>query len=155
MPHQRAAVKCAHRREADLAVGELQHLQRFWKLQQLGDVVGDQLFRADRHVHGEIFARKDFRVGQIIRRADARDLGRRVEQGRGELARHHIGFVALRDREQQIGVFQARLRQYCRMRRVAAYGAHIEAILQPAQAIRVGIDNGDVVGLRREIFRDG
>ena len=92
---------------------------------------------------------------QIVGRADARDFFRRVEEGGGELARHHIGFVALRHREQQIRVAQARLFQYRGVRGIAANRAHIELVLQRREAFRVGIDDGDVVGLRREIFRDG
>ena len=154
MTYQWPAVKRAHRREADLAVGKLQHLQRFGELQQLDDVIGEQLFRADRHIHREIFRRKNFRMRQIIGRADARDLGRAIEHGRGELARHHIGFITLRYREHQIRVRQSGLFEYGRMRGVTAHRADVEPVLQRAQALGVGIDDGDVVGFRGQVFGD-
>jgi hypothetical protein len=91
---------------------------------------------------------------QVVGRAYARDFCRRVEQGGSQFARHHIGFVALRDRKQQVRVIQPGLLQHGGMRCIAAHGAHVQPVLQRVQAVGIGIDDGDVVGFRSQVFGD-
>jgi hypothetical protein len=149
---QRAAMESAHRDQAHLAAGELEHLQRLRELEELGDVIRDDLLRADRQVDGEIFRREDFRVGEIVSGTDARDLGRDIEHGGGELARHHVGFVALRDREQHVGITRSGLFEDRRMGRVSAHGAQVESVLKRLQPGGVRVDDRDVVRLGHQVF---
>ncbi len=53
---QRPAVERAHRHQAHAAVGEFEHLQRLGELDQLDDVVGEHLLRADGEIHREVLA---------------------------------------------------------------------------------------------------
>ena len=155
MADHRAAMKRAHRDETHLAAREFEHLQRFRKLDQLDNVIGDDLLGADRMIDREAVAREDLRMRQIVGRADARDAGGRIEEFRGELARHEIRFVAARDRENEVGVGCARLGQHQRVRGVAGDGAQIEPVLQHFQPRRLGVDDGDVIGFRTQGLGDG
>ena len=152
--HQRPAVERAHGDQADLAVGELEHLQRFRKFDQLDDVIGDDLLGTDRDIHREAVGAEYLLVRQIIGGADTGDAGRRVEQPGGQLARDEIGFVAARHGEDHVGVGGAGLSQYRRMRRVAGHGAQIEAVLKVLEAHRIGIDYRDIVGFGYQAFGD-
>ena len=153
-PDQRPAVEGAHRDEAHPAVGELEHLQRLGEFEQLGDVVADDLLGADRVVDREILGREDLGMRQVVGGADARDLGRDVEHRGGELARDHVGLVALRDGEQHVGVARAGLLQHRRVRGVAGHGAQIEAVLQAFQPGRVDVDDRDVVRFGDQVLGD-
>ena len=51
---------------------------------------------------------------QIALLADARDLGRHVEQRMRDLAGDHVDLVGVRHRDQHVGVGGARLRQHAR-----------------------------------------
>ena len=146
LAHQRAAVESAYRHQADASFGEFQHLQRLRKLDQLGDIVGEHLFRTDHRVHRKILRRKHLRVRQVIGRADARDLGRDVEHRRRQFAGNEIGFIALGDRKDHVGVAGAGALQHLGVPGIADDGAQIEAVLQFAQPAGIGIDHGDVVG---------
>ncbi len=151
---ERAAMEGAHRDEADLAVREFEHLQRLGELEQLGDIVANHLLGTDGMVHREILRREDLGVREIVRGADACDLGRDVEHGGGELARDHVDLVALRDREQHVRVSRAGLLQHRRLRGVAGHGPQIETVLQSLQPRGVDIDDGNVVCFGYEVLGD-
>jgi len=92
---------------------------------------------------------------QIIRGANACDFGRDVEHGRSQFAGDQIGFVALGDREYQVGIAGAGTFEGFRVTGIADDGAQVQAILQLAQPIGVDIDDGDVVCFRNQVFGDG
>ncbi len=121
--HQRPAVVGPHRHQPHLAVGKVQHLQRFRMLDQAPQGIGHFLLGADDVVHPELFGQHAGRQAQKVVGADTRDARRHIEQGRGELARHQVGFVALRHRHQHVGVVGAGLLQNGRVGSVAAHGA--------------------------------
>ena len=145
MTDQRTAVERADRDEADLPVGELKNLKGARELEQLHDVVGNDLFRADRAVDREILAGEYLGMRQVVGRANACDLVRDVEHGRRELAGNHVGFVALGYREDEIRVARPRLLQDGGMRGIAGDGAQVKPVLQALQPLEVDIDDGDVV----------
>jgi hypothetical protein len=60
-----------------------------------------------------------------------------------------------RDRDQQVRVLGAGGPERGWARGVAGHGAQVEALLQHAQARRVGIDHGDIVGLGDEVLGRG
>src|SRR6056297_2143296 len=69
----------AHRAGGDQlgpAVGEIQYLQGSRVFDQALHVVGDELLGADQKIDRGVFASEYFGVGQVVGRADARDLGR-------------------------------------------------------------------------------
>ena len=92
---------------------------------------------------------------QVLRRTHTRDLGRRLEQGVGNLAGHHVGFVGARDGQDQIASLAPACERTPGVRRIADYRAHIQVVLEHAETLRVAIDDGDVVGFARESLRDG
>ena len=51
LAHQGAAVIGAHAHQLHQAIGEIQYLQGFRELDELADIVGDALLRADGVVH--------------------------------------------------------------------------------------------------------
>ena len=91
-------------------------------------------------------------AGQVRRFANPGDLGRRVEQGVGDLAGHHVGFVAVGHGHQHVGVVGAGLAQHGRERAAALHGADVQPVTEVAQAFAVGVDHGDVVGLAGQVF---
>src|ERR1017187_2101941 len=142
--HQRSALEGAHCHQAHASVGELQYLQRLGKLDQLDQVFGDQLLRANGVVHGKTVWRKQLLVGQVLRGAHARDAGGNVVLVRRDLAGHQIGFVALRYRDQHVRVFDAGPSQNRRIGRAAGDGAQVQPVLQQAQARAVDVYDGAV-----------
>ena len=89
---------------------------------------------------------------EVIGTTNTCDFGGRVEQRCGQLACHQIGFIALRHRQQHIGIFDTGLAQHRGMRAKAMHGAQIEAILQILQLGRIDIHDGNIVGLPYQIF---
>ncbi len=69
-----------------------------------------------------------------------------MKQRVGNLARHHIGFVAVGQRDDHIGVRGTRTLQHLRVGGVTDYRANIEAILQVAQDLGILVNNSDLVG---------
>ena len=149
---ERPALEGAHRHQADQAVGELEHLQRLGKLDQLDDVFGDDLFRADRKVDSEVRFVEELGMLDIVGRAHARDACGQVEEGLGNAAGAQVGLVALRHGNQQVGILGAGLAQGRRAGGVARHGAQVEALLQQREPACVGVDDRDVVGLRHQAF---
>src|SRR3979490_235434 len=80
MTDQGTALECTHRDQAHFAVGKLEHLQRFGKLDQLDDVVGKDLLRADCQIHVKAVRAEHALVGEIVGGAQADDAGWNVEQ---------------------------------------------------------------------------
>ena len=101
------------------------------------------------HVDGEgaILVREQLRVTRVVGGADARDARRiLVEQGPHDLAGDHVHFVAVGQRDEDVGVLRARGFERARIRAVADQRADIDAILQVAQQFVVGVDDRDFVG---------
>ena len=143
---QAVAVR-AHADQPHPAVGEVQHLRGTRIQDQLLDVLADQLLRADAHVdRHRVLGKQAFR-DHVVGGADARDLGWRVKQRVGDLAGDHVGFVAVGQRDDDIGIVGAGAAQDVGVRGVADDGADIEPVLQFAQHVRPGVDDGDFVGL--------
>src|SRR5882762_7044869 len=80
MTDQGTALECTHCDQAHFAVGKLEHLQRFGKLDQLDDVVGKDLLRADCQIHVKAVRAEHALVGEIVGGAQADDAGWNVEQ---------------------------------------------------------------------------
>ena len=70
------------------------------------------------------------------------------------LAGNKIGLIALRHRNQQIGVFRPRITQRRRVGGVTGNCPQIKAILQVLQAFPVAIDNRYVVIFGNQAFRN-
>ncbi|MCY1438058.1 hypothetical protein D9M71_542420 [compost metagenome] len=154
LAHQRPAVVRPHRHQLRLAFGEVDHLQGTGVLDQALDVVGDHLFRADQHVHRNRFILEQLLfAGQVRGLTNPGDLGRGVEQGMGDLAGDHVGFVAVGHGDQHVGVVGAGLTQHGRKRTAALHRADVQAVAKVAQAFAIGVDHGDVVGFAGQVFR--
>src|SRR5256885_4947956 len=152
MTDKGTALECTHRDQARLAVSELEHLQGFRKFDELDDVVGKNLLRADCQVHVEAVRAEYALVGKIVGCAQTDDAGRDVEQLLCQLACDQVGFVALRYRNHHVAVLDPRLEQHRGMRGAAEHGAHIEAVLEVAQPRGVDIHDRNVVGFGYQGF---
>ena len=148
-----------HADQAHAAVGEIEHLQRARILDQPHDVLGDELLGTDRHVDGEgaVLVREQLGVACEIGRADARDARRvLVEQAPRDLARDHVHFVAVGERDEDVGLARAGRLQDARLRAAADDRADVDAILQVAQQLVVDVDDGDFVRFfAREVIGGG
>ena len=76
---QRPALEGAHCDQARLAVGELEHLQRFGKLDELGDIVGQDLLGTDRKIDAKAVRPEHPLVGKVIGGPQAHDTRGHVE----------------------------------------------------------------------------
>jgi len=154
LTHQRPAVVRPHGDQLRLAFGEVDHLQGAGVLDQALDVVGDHLFRADQYVDRNRFVLEQLLfAGQVRGFAYAGDLGRGVEQGVGNLAGDHVGFVAVGHGDEHIGVVGAGLTQHGRKRPATLDRTDVQAVTEVAQAFAIGVDHGDVVRFTRQVFR--
>ena len=154
MTDQRTALECTHCHQAHLAVSELEHLQRFRKLDELDDVVGKNLLRTDRQIHVKAVRAEDAFVGKIVGGAQADDAGRDVEQLLCQLACDQVGLVALRYRDHHVAVLDTRLDQHRGVRGASEHSAQIQAVLEVAQPRAVDIHDRDVVGFGHQVFSD-
>ena len=78
--------------------------------------------------------------------ADARDLRARAIQRVRHLAGHHVDLVARGQRHHDVGGGAARGLEHGWIGGVAGDGADVEAILQIAQHLFIGVDDRDFVG---------
>lgn len=100
------------------------------------------------------FRRKQpLRLVDIIVGADADDTVRSFEQRIGYLTGNHIGFIGVGDRHQHISILRPSITQNPRMGSVPLDRAQIKLVLQLAQLVRIGIDDGDVIILTDQVFR--
>ena len=92
-------------------------------------------------------------ITNVIRRTNTGDTIRCIKQRIGDLAGYHVGLIRTGYGDQHIGIIGASFAQHSRMRTVALNDAEIELILQAAQTVAVGIDQGNIVVFANEIFR--
>jgi hypothetical protein len=62
--------------------------------------------------------------------------------------------VRVGDRDQQVGILQPGLLQHRRVRGMAGDALNIELVGDVAHEMRIEVDDGDVVALVRQVFRD-
>ena len=88
--------------------------------------------------------------------AQARDAGRwhPLKTVMRYLAGHQVGLVQRRAGDQHVGVFGTGIAQHRRLDAVAHHTTQVHAVLQRGQALRVGVDDGDVVLLRHQALGD-
>ncbi|MNP10626.1 hypothetical protein D3C76_1027820 [compost metagenome] len=153
LPHQRPAVVGPHRNQLRLAFGEVDHLQGARMLDQALDVVGDYLLGADQHIHRDGFVVEQFGAGQVRRFTDAGDLGRCMEKGMGNLAGHHIGFIAAGHGDQHVGIIGASLAQNTGQRTAALYRTDVQSVAEVTQAFAIGVDHGNVIRFACQVLR--
>jgi hypothetical protein len=79
-------------------------------------------------------------------------VGVRIQRVR-DLAGHHVHFVGAGERDEDVGIGDAGRLEHRRIRGVAGDGADVEAVLQVAQQVLVGIDDRDFVGWARASAR--
>ena len=142
---QVATFQRAYTDQAHFAVGEFEDLQRAGIADQALDILGDELLGADEDVHGQGFIAEKLRPARVFGRADACDFRRRAEQGEGHLARHHVDFVAVGERDDDIGLGRAGRLQHGRVGGVSRHRADIEPVLEIAQDLLIEVDDSDFV----------
>jgi hypothetical protein len=143
----------AHRDQAGRAAGEFQHLQRLGELDELRDVIGDGFLRDDQVIDREGPVADQLGVVLEVGGPDPRDASRHVEDLGREVAGDEVGLVALGRGDHHVGVIGAGRAQRRRLRGVAHHRAQVEPVLQLGQALRIGIDDGDVVLFGDEALR--
>ena len=134
--------------------GEVQNLRCARIKDQLLDVLTNQLLRADTHINGNGVLREQVFGVHVFRRANTSDLGRRVKQGVSHLARDHVRFVGVGQRDNDIRIVGTCPIQNVGVRGMTDHGANIQAILQLAQDVRTPVDHSDLIGLfARQVIR--
>ena len=123
-------------------------------MDQLLDVIGDQFLRADAKIHRDGRLLPEFLGGDVFGGTNTGDLRRNLEHRVGDLAGDHVHLVAVRQRDDHVGVVGTGAFQYVRPGGVAHDGAHVEPVLQISQYRRLGVDDRDFVGFfRGEVIR--
>ena len=134
--------------------GEIEDLQGLGVGDELGDVLGDDLFGADGYIDREVLHAEDLGPIEEIGGADAGDPGRGMEQRGGELAGHEIDLVPARHRQEQLGIHGPGAFQHRGVRGIATHGGEVVTVFQEFQARLVGIDDGDLGALRDQTLGD-
>src|SRR6185295_5267426 len=119
---------------------------RAWEPDQLLDVVRDERRRAYGDVDRDAVRAEQLLAAHELARVDSRDPSRRAEQRERDLARDHVDRVAVRERDDDVGVAAARALDHVGVRRVADDGAHVEPVLELAQHVGILVDDRDLVG---------
>nr|VUD28812.1 Uncharacterised protein [Raoultella sp. NCTC 9187] len=153
--YQRTTVVGFNNRQTYFPFGKVYDLQRAWILNQAVNIVDNKLFRRDQMVNRHGFrVEKLIGVTHVVRRTNAGNTIRRIKQGIGDLAGHHIGFIRTGDGNQHVGIIRSGFAQYARMRAMPLNNTQVKLILQTAQAVTVGINQGNIVVLSDEVFRE-
>ena len=154
--YQGAAIVGAHRHQLYPATGKVDHLQGAGVLDKPLDIVGDHLLGADDHIDGQgVFVEQLVGAAGVVGGADTGDFRGGAEQGVGHLTGDHVHLVRVGYGDQHVGVFGAGLFQYRRVAAHAAHGADVEPVAELTQTLRIGVDDGDVVALVGQVFRQG
>jgi len=95
--------------------------------------------------------RKNLGIIGITQRAHPGNFCWSMEQGVGDLASDHIGFIAIGDSENHIRIFSPCPRQHTGVCRLPLHGAYIKPILYLSQQLGILIYNGNVIGFRSQI----
>jgi hypothetical protein len=148
VPDQRPAVHGPDAGQLHLTRGEIEDLQGLGVGDELGDVLGDDLFGADGYIDREVVHAEDLGPIEKIGGADASDASRGMEQRGGELAGHEIDLVPARHRQEQLGIQCPGAFQHRGVRGIATQGDEVITVFQEFQARLVGIDDGDLGALR-------
>ena len=104
MTDEHPAIVRAHRHQLNPTVGKIQHLQRPGEFNQALDVGGDLLLGADEDIDRQRILGKQLVSTLILNLSDTRDLGGRAEQRVGDLAGHHVDFVAVGDCDDHVRI---------------------------------------------------
>ena len=142
-----------HRRQARPSTGELAHLQRIGVFNQLADIAGQRGFGANDGIHRKAFRPHQGLVDVKPGGAHPRHAGGNAKHHVRNLAAHQIGLILRGTGNQQIGVGSPCLRQHLHIDAVAHHAAQVKALLQLRQALRIGVDDRDVIALRDQALR--
>ena len=129
------------------AVGKIEHLRRTGIKNELLDMRANELFGADTDVDRYRVLFEQLVGVHVFRGANASDFRRRAKRRIGDLAGDHVGFVGVRQRDDDVRIAGAGALEYVRIGRVADDGADVEPVLKLPQDIRSHVDDGDLVGL--------
>ena len=147
LSHEQAVAVSLYTDEADAAIREIEDLCRAGIENELFDKAANQLLGTDAHVDRDRVLREQLVRIHVLGGADTRDLGRRAELRVRDLAGHHVGFVGVRQRDDDVRIGGSGTLEHLGIRGVADDGANIEAILKLAKNVGPTVDDGDLVGL--------
>ena len=136
-----------HADEPHAPAREVEHLRGARVQDQLLHVFAHQLLRADTDVDGNRVLRKKLLGIHVLRRADARNLGGRVKQGIGDLARDHVDLVHVCEGDDDICIIGAGAIEHLGVGGVSDHGTNVQPVLQFAQHVGPNVDDSNLVGL--------
>ena len=113
--YQWAAVVSLDANQLDLPVGKVHDLKCTGVIDKPTDIVGHDRLWINDDVNWHIVIAKDPAVPDIGGGSNPSNLGRRVEDGIGDLAGHHVDFVAVGDSNQHVSIFGTGLPEDIRM----------------------------------------
>ena len=152
---ERAVSVGLDRHQLQHAVGEVDDLQRPRILDESFNLIGHDLLGIDEHVDGHVFLGEEAGAGRVCVCAHPSDLHGGAEQRIADLTGHHVHFVGICHRHEEIGVFGSGPPQDVRMRSHALNRLDIEAVAEFAQSGGIAVNHRDVGILFREILCEG
>ena len=157
LTYQQPFLVGAYRDQANLAIGEVEHLQGAGVMNQLFDVLGNELFGTDDDVDRQRFMSKEFlRGGGVFCGADPRNLDMRVKKRVRHLAGDHVCFVAVGERNDHVCIPGTGALEHVRESGMTLHRANIEAVLEFPEPVGIQVDDGDLVGcFAGEVFGRG
>ena len=147
LANQQPVLVDAHANQAHAAVCKFQHLQRARVEDELFDIVADELLRADAHVNRQRILNEQLFLVHVFSRTNACNFRRGMKKRVRDLAGHHVGFIGVGQRDDDIGVSRAGARQYFGVGGMPDDGTNIEAVLEFPQDFGAHVDDGDFVRL--------
>jgi hypothetical protein len=155
--HGRAGLGAVDAEEMDLALGQLEHVERARRAQPAGNAAGDLKLGRDNDIDRQLVISVEAAPDrlQVAMMADTGDAPPHPEQGVGDLAGHHVDLVRAGDRNKHVGAARAGPLQSLGMRGVANHAAHVVALVRPPGRVRRAIQDGDIDAFGSEVARNG
>ena len=133
--------------QSHATVREIEHLRCAGVENKLFDKRTNELLRADAHIDRNRILGKQLVGIHILSRANACDFCGRTKLGVGDLAGHHVGFVRVGQRDDDVGIAGTGSFEDFRIGGVSYDRAYVEPVLKLTKNLGPLVDNGDLVGL--------
>ena len=129
MANQRAAIIGSYCNQLDLAVSEIKNLERSRQLYQFSDVVGNHLFRADKHIYRGRFMLKQLATFKVLGGTNPRNFIRGVKESCCNLTGNNIYLVTVGYSKNHLGIFSSSLSKYLGVGRMPGNCTNIKPVL--------------------------
>ena len=119
------------------------------------NLFGDHPFGVDEHIDRHVLLAEQALAGQVGRRSNTGNFGRRSKQGVANLARDHVDFVTAGYCDQHVGVVGAGPAHDVGMRRLTGHGLDVDPFSKLREPGGIAIDQRHVKLFVGEVLGQG